>query len=441
MKYIYTFKTIALLTALLTAEVHAQEPSYISMDKAIYHAEQNNSHIQQAKISELISKAEYRQTDAVFLPQVSLGYTAMATNNPLNAFGFLLQQSRVTAMDFDPAKLNDPGTARNFNAGIDVKVPLLNADMWYRRKGAKIMEDIPKYQTQYTKEYIRYEVQKAYTQLQFAYASKDILTKTLADVKAIQQMVENFYKQGLIQKSDVLNAEVQVNTIESALAKARSNISNASEGLRLLMGNKPQTEGSSLTTDTLRLLEKYETAPAFSPFRSDIMAMQRGLDATKVMAKSLKMSYLPRLNAFGSYQFNDKKLFRFQSDSYMMGLNLSWDVFTGTQTKHKIYAAKLQQDKLQLQLQQHIDRSKLEVEKNNRDLADLLFEIKQYEASVAQAGEALRIMNNRYKEGLVNTTELLMSQAQFSKTQLEKAQAVMNYNITRYYQQLLTAKK
>lgn len=209
----------------------------------------------------------------------------------------------------------------------------------------------------------------------------------------------------------------------------------------MLMGNKPQTEGTTLTTDTLRLLEKYETAPAFSPFRSDIMAMQRGLDATKVMVKSLKMSYLPRLNAFGSYQFNDKKLFRFQSDSYMMGLNLSWDVFTGTQTKHKIHAAKLQQDKLQLQLQQHIDRSKLEVEKNNRDLADLLFEIKQYEASVAQAGEALRIMNNRYKEGLVNTTELLMSQAQFSKTQLEKAQAVMNYNITRYYQQLLTAKK
>ena len=50
-------------------------------------------------------------------------------------------------------------------------------------------------------------------------------------------------------------------------------------------------------------------------------------------------------------------------------------------------------------------------------------------------------MRNRYKEGLVGTTDLLMSQAQFSKTQLEKAQAVMNYNITRYYQQLITAKK
>ena len=441
MKYIYTFKAIALLTALLTAEVHAQEPSYISMDKAIYHAEQNNSHIQQAKIGELVGKAEYRQTDAIFLPQVSLGYTAMATNNPLNAFGFLLQQSRVTAMDFDPAKLNDPGTARNFNAGIDVKLPLLNVDMWYRRKGARIMEDVPKYQTQYTKEYIRYEVQKAYTQLQFAYASAGILAQTLADVKAIRQMVDNFYKQGLIQKSDVLNAEVQVNTVESALTKARSNIANASEGLLLLMGDKPQTGGATLPTDSLRLADNEEAAPTFSPFRSDIMAMQRGLDATNVMVKSLKMAYLPRLNAFGSYQFNDKRIFRFKSDSYMMGLNLSWDIFTGNQTRHKIRAASLQRDRLQLQLQQHIDRSRLEVEKNNRDLTDLAFEIKRHETSVAQAGEALRIMRNRYKEGLVGTTDLLMSQAQFSKTQLEKAQAVMNYNITRYYQQLITAKK
>ena len=81
------------------------------------------------------------------------------------------------------------------------------------------------------------------------------------------------------------------------------------------------------------------------------------------------------------------------------------------------------------------------MEKNNRDLTDLAFEIKRHETSVAQAGEALRIMRNRYKEGLVGTTDLLMSQAQFSKTQLEKAQAVMNYNITRYYQQLITAKK
>ena len=125
----------------------------------------------------------------------------------------------------------------------------------------------------------------------------------------------------------------------------------------------------------------------------------------------------------------------------MMGLNLSWDIFTGNQTRHKIRAASLQRDRLQLQLQQHIDRSRLEVEKNNRDLTDLAFEIKRHETSVAQAGEALRIMRNRYKEGLVGTTDLLMSQAQFSKTQLEKAQAVMNYNITRYYQQLITAKK
>lgn len=440
-KHIYTLKTALLLALLLPGRLHAQETQHISLDEAVGLSATQNSSIRQSMTAELISEAEYRQTDAVYLPQVTLGYTVMATDNPLNAFGFLLQQSRVTATDFDPAKLNSPGTRYNFSTGVEVKVPIVNVDMWYRRRSARVMKDVPKYQTQYTRERIRFEVQKAYTQLQFAYASKEILTRTLADVRTIRTMVENFYKQGLIQKSDLLNADVEVNTIESALAKAASSIANASDGLWLLMGDRARGERTVLKTDSLQQLERTDAEAVFSPFRPDIMAMQTGLEAAAIMTESLRKSFLPRLNAFGSYQFNEKNPFRFKSDSYMVGINLSWDVFNGHQTRNKIAAARLQQDKLRLQLQQHIDQSRLETEKNRRDISDLTFEIRQHESSISQAREALRIMTNRYREGLVSTTDLLMAQAQLSRKELEKAQAVMNYNINSYYQQLLTAKK
>ena len=45
-------------------------------------------------------------------------------------------------------------------------------------------------------------------------------------------------KQGLIQKSDLLNAQVQQTTIENSVAKAKSNIRNVSNYLSLLMGLK-----------------------------------------------------------------------------------------------------------------------------------------------------------------------------------------------------------
>ena len=83
----------------------------------------------------------------------------------------------------------------------------------------------------------------------------------------------------------------------------------------------------------------------------------------------------------------------------------------------------------------------MEVNKTARDLQDLKQEIRKHQASVEQADEALRIMNNRYKEGLASTTDLLASQAQFSQQKLSLAQAVMSYNVTYYYQELLTSVK
>ena len=66
-------------------------------------------------------------------------------------------------------------------------------------------------------------------------------------------------------------------------------------------------------------------------------------------------------------------------------------------------------------------------------------EIKKHDTSVAQATEALRILNNRFKEGLVSTTDLLTAQAQLSQQRIALAQAIMSYNITKYYTELLTS--
>lgn len=101
----------------------------------------------------------------------------------------------------------------------------------------------------------------------------------------------------------------------------------------------------------------------------------------------------------------------------------------------------MQRDKMQKELELHIDKSRIEVDKTTRDLLDLQFEIRKQEASVEQATEALRILTDRHKEGLASTTDLLLSQAQLSQQRLTLAQAVMAYNIAGYYQELLTTNK
>ena len=415
---------------------NAQDRRYISISEAVETASRNNANVKMSELDTKVANANYRQTDAVFLPQVDLGYTAMSTNNPLNAFGFLLQQQTVTAMDFDPAKLNNPGARQDYSAKVEAKLPLLNMDMIYARKGAKAQEEVYKYKAQRTKEYIEYEVKKAYTQLQMSYQAQSVLEASLKDVKQIHQSVTNFYDQGLIQKSDVLNAQVQVNTIESALAKAESNIHNASDGLRLLMGLE-SAEEVYLTDSLSQKIESVQNN-MLSISRSDIMAMNKALDATNMMVKSSKMAFLPRINAFGAYQLNDSKPLGFNANSYLVGINLSWNIFSGNQNKNKVKSYQFQRDKMQEELNLHVKQSQLELDKTKRDLRDLQIEINKQKASVEQADEALRILANRHKEGLVNTTDLLMSQAQLSQQKLMLAQAIMSYNITQSYFEFLS---
>lgn len=417
----------------------AQQTTYLSLEKALEKAKDRNASVRLSELDYKISKANYKQTDAIFLPQVTVGLNAVSTNNPLNAFGFLLQQSTVTSMDFDPAKLNDPGARQNYSAGVEMRMPLLNLDMYYARKGAKLQEEAYQYKTTYTRDYIDYEIKKAYLQLQFVYKSTDILQSTLDDVKQIYQSVNNFYKQGLAQQSDVLNAQVQINIVESALQKSKSGIGDASDGLAFLMGDT--LSGRLFVPDTL--VKAPDTAPSeIMPVdRADIMAMNKSVMASDMMVKSSRMNFLPKINAWGSFQYNDKKIFKFDSNSYMVGVNMSWTVFSGNQNRYKLKSAILQRDKYLQEKEQYVDKSRMELESNMRELQNLTFEIMKCEASVDHAKEAFRIMNNRYKEGLVSTTDLLTSQAQLSQQRLLLAQSVMNYNITLSYHNFLTNNK
>ncbi len=428
---------ISLTCALaVSISISAQQGTYVSIDEAVGTAAKNNANVQISELEHKIANANFHETDAIFLPQISVGYTATTTNNPLNAFGFLLNQRTVTSQDFDPIKLNNPGAAHNYSADINVKLPLVNADMFYARRGAKYQEEVYKNKAKYTQNWIAFEVKKAYTQLQFSYQAHEILQATLEDVKRIYESVNNFYNQGLVQKSDVLNAQVQVNTVESALAKAGSSVKNASDGLGLLMGTD---DGSDIyRTDSLAQQQLQLNIQTFSTLRPDVVAMQKAVNASQMMVKSSNMSFLPRINAFGSYNLNDSKAFGFDADSYLVGINLSWEIFSGNRNRSKLKASILQRNKMQEELNLYVDKSRLEYNKTLRDLQDLEVEINKQKTSVEQATEALRILSDRYREGLTRTTDLLAAQAQLSQQRLQLAQAVMSYNITTYYLNLLS---
>jgi len=422
---------------LFVSAAMAQQPVvYLTLKEATDSTLANNRDLGLSRLDEKIARAKTKEMDAIYLPQADFSFTALSSNNPLNAFGFKLQQQVVQQKDFNPDLLNKPGASGDYSGRLQVKQPLLNMDLVYMRKAVAAQEGIYQMKTQRTTEYLTYEVKKGYLQLQLLYEAEKVLKEALRSANAMYTFTDNRVKEGLMQKSDALNVQVWIHTVETNLAETASNIRNASDYLSLLMGRPYGTVYSAEPAKP----ENTELSGASVPEnRADFAAMKKAMEASSLMIKSAEKSYLPRINAFASYQTNDYRLTGFGAGSYLAGLQLSWDIFKGNSTKNKISTQQVELSKLSGQLENQQVQSQLELNKTLRQLEDARYKIRQQTAAVENATEALRILQDRYEQGLVNSTDVLQAQTQLSQQQLGKAQAVFSYNSTAAYISFLTS--
>ncbi len=410
----------------------------LALEEAIRMAVEQNRQISLARKDEKIANAQYKQTEAFWLPQLNLSYSGFSTNQPLNAFGFKLQQAQVQQADFNPAVLNNPGATSNVMTQLSFQQPLFNSDLAYQRKAALKQSEVYTYQTQRTTEAVVMQVTNTYLQLEFSYELVKVFEEALKTVREINRFTSDRFQQGLLQKSDLLNVEVQVKTAETNLAEARSQIANISDQLNLLM-SRPY--GTIYTTVPVLMQLSPTISDSVSTNRADIKAMITAVDAYDLSIKSTKMQIMPKLNGYANYQLNDKKLFGFGANAYMAGFQLSWDIFKGNQVKNKTATQVLEKNKLQEQMQEQIEKSTVEIRKTRTQLADSQYRIEQQTKAVEQAAESLRILQNRYSQGLVNTTDLLMAQTQLAQQKMGKIQALFMQKSTLTYLQFLTTSK
>lgn len=427
---------LPILLGIFTISVHGQELVPISKSDVLLKVSENNTSIKISEKEFNAAKADFNQTNAVFLPNITASHTGIATTNPLMAFGSKLNQEILTQNDFNPALLNDPSQIENFATKFEIQQPLINVDGMYQRKAAKSKMEAMALKTERTTDYLTFEVEKAYMQLQLAYKGVTVLEKALVAANSNKKLADNSFKQGYLQRADVLNVEVRVTEVQNQLQMAKSNVQNASNYLSFLMNDDNYvvyTPTDSLTISVVTL----ETQ-SISENRSDIKAMQLATNAYESMNKADKMAFLPRLNAFGSYELYDDQLFQGDANGYLFGAQLSWDVFQGSKRFGKAQKSKAEFEKSKLEYNQYVSQSNLELNKAKRALLDAENKLTLTALALSQSEESLRIRTNRFKEGLEKTSDLLSAETQYSQKQLEYYQTIFEYNYAQAYMQFLT---
>ena len=415
-----------------------QDTLSISKSELSQKLSENNLQIKIAEKTYQSAKADYNLSYALFLPNINVSHTGISTTNPLMAFGSKLNQETLTASDFNPALLNNPAVTQNFATKFEIQQPLINVDGLYGRQAAKFKMEAYQLQTERTKEYLELEVSKAFMQLQLAYRAVKVLEKANTTGKANLKLVENYFKQGMLQKTDLLNVQVRVNEIENQLQYAKSNVQNASDYLAFLLNEDTNGKIYKPEETLENVISVEEMKSTISDSRKDIQAMNKSTDAYQKMVLSSKMGFLPRLNAFGSYELYDKNIFGISANGYLVGAQLSWNVFDGYKTIGKFDKAKADFQKAAIETDQYKKQSQMELGKTNRQLKDAENKVNLSQLALEQSQEAYRIRQNRFTQGLEKTTDLLQAETQMIQKELEHLQSVFEYNFTKQYLQFLT---
>jgi outer membrane protein TolC len=414
-------------------QLAAQDTIEISRKAILKKVAEENLQVKISQHDFKIAQAEFSQSAAVFLPNVSVSHTAISTTNPLMAFGSKLNQGILTQNDFNPSLLNNPHTTQNFATKIEVLQPLLNVDGFAQRKAARIKAESYKLQSERTKEAILLDAKKSYMELQLAFQMVAVLEKAWNTAIENGKLVQNYSKQGLVQKTDVLSVEIRVNEIKNQLQSAKSAVRNSSDYLNFLL-NGNQKNVIYKPTDAFEFEQNtVATEKSTISNRKDVQAISLVTESYRQMANASKMNFLPRLNAFGTYELYDDSLFGTGAGGYVIGAQLSWNLFDGNKSIGKLQQAKVTFEKAKTEELQYKAKSELEWNKYNRQLQDAQEKVKLAQLNVEQATEAYRIRQNRFEQGLEKTTDVLISETQKIQKQLEYQQAIFEYNFTKDY--------
>ena len=364
------------------------------------------------------------------LPTVRVEAGYVRTTDPIGAFGATLRQRTITQADFDPSRLNYPGAIGNYQGGIVVEQPLLNADAWLGRRAALRASDASRASESWTRLSIRVDVVRAYYGAVLAAERATMLRSAVRAAHAHQTQAEAMVRQGMVTKSDALLAAVRAGEMEAQLAEADGGAATARRQLAVLLGG----DGADLpagmaapaqlpSADRIRSVVGADTAQNIGQSRADVDAASRGLDAARADALRARSVYLPRINSFARYDWNSPDKLYGGDRNWTAGILASWSVFAGASDIADVRGASARETEARAEAESAQANARLDGEQTRTALAVALTRLAISERAVAQSVEAHRIVARKYEGGLATVVELLDAQTAETQSTLSFAQS------------------
>jgi outer membrane protein len=263
--------------------------------------------ISQAQIEQ--AQAAVRQATGKRLPQLNLSLTATRSNDALNAFGMKLGQERISLADFNPATLNDPNAVNNFNTRIELLVPVYNGGMVQSYVDtAKAYVRAAQAGDEAARQQLAKHVLMAYQGVHTARAYIKLADEARVAAEEYVRISDRLHKQGMVVKSDVLSAKVNLEDIKVKGVEARNAEAAALNQLALLMGkslDEPLNVGEPVMPELLAGSPADLRAQALNE-HAGLRALRNQVDGAGAQVGAARAGKKPQFNMMLRQDWNDQ---------------------------------------------------------------------------------------------------------------------------------------
>lgn len=430
--------TIAALLAVFgTLSVAGQQsataaPLQVSLEAAVERVLSHNPRSIQAAAGEEIAVARLRQERSRWLPLVQASQTYSRGDHPVFVFGSLLEQGRFGAEHFDPAFLNDPPTLEHYRLALDLKLPIF--DQFQRISSvsqAKLGLEESQSELTIMHQQLRLDTLRAYYGALIARRALDVARQAVVAAEADVDSIRDRYETGLLAESDLLAAEVQLAEFRQQQISASGAGAIATAALRALLA-LPADQPVELTSDLPHkafsdkpLEDQLRTGLADHP---EIIAAGLEARATELDVRKARARYLPRLDGFASFATSGSSIGEDLSDDHLVGLQLSLDIFQPGRNG-AVAEARARQRAAEAEVDAVTSEITLRIVSAWEELQSAIQRVDVAERSLSRARESVRIIRDRYQEGLVTITEQLRAQTAVTRAELNHLSAIHDMTV------------
>ena len=311
--------------------------------------------------------------------------------------------------------------------------------LYNRYKIADLGVDIAEFSERLTRQNIILDAKNAYYLVLKAQKLMDVADDTVKQIAAQKDVAENMYQVGMSPLNDLLQSQVQ--------------LANAKQGLITATNNLDLTKSQFNT-----LLRRSVNAPVKVVDLLDYTPWEQDIDYCLALAEDLRLEievaelevqiaeknyqltqkdYFPAVNLTGTYTKRgtdwdvDGGTGISDKDFWDIRATASWDFWQWGRTRYGVKEKLSRLSQAKLRKQQLLDNIDLEVKQAYLKTQESQQNITTIEKAIEQAKENLRITEERYKEQVSTTTDVLVAQTLLTETMTNYYNALYDFKIAK----------